>query len=129
VGAEEEASAVSLHGQVVVLHFWATWCGPCRAEFPEFAKYAETVDRKGGVRTLAVSLDDREEVAMVWALRNGGGIQVWHDSKELAGALGVEAIPTTVLLDKEGRIAYQEAGVQNWTASGVPKRVEELRGE
>jgi len=129
VGGDENATGEGLRGQVVVLHFWATWCPPCRAEFPEFARWAQGDGAREGVRVFAVSLDDSAETALTWGLRNGGGVGVWHDQKQLANALGVTVIPSTVLLDKQGRIAFFQEGAQDWSKDGVPQRVEDLRGE
>lgn len=129
VGAEGAVTREELAGSVVVLHFWATWCAPCRAEFPEFARYAAKAEGMAGIRVLAVSLDESPDEAMIWALRNGGGITVWHDQKQLASEMGVTGIPTTVLLDAQGRIAYFQAGAQDWSEGGVPARVEALLGE
>lgn len=129
VGADGDVASADLQGQVVVLHFWATWCPPCRAEFPEFARWAEGESSREGVRVFAVTLDESAEAAMLWSVRNGGGLAVWQDTKRLAGALGVTAIPSTVLIDKQGRIAYFQEGAQDWSPLGVPRRVEDLRGE
>jgi len=129
VGAEETATAEALRGQVVVLHFWATWCPPCRAEFPEFARWAQEEAGHPGVRVFAVSLDDTPDKALIWSLKYAGGLGVWYDEKKLAGEMGVTVIPSTVLLDRQGRVAFFQEGAQDWSRSGVPGRVEDLLRE
>ncbi len=116
----------SLKGDVVVLHFWATWCPPCRAEFPEFAKYAASARGEKGVVVVPVSVDNSK--APVGQFLNGvkGTFPVYMDSGNLASDLGVSAIPTTIILDKKGRVAWVHQGASSWSKGGVPSIVKEL---
>ncbi len=128
-GGSATVAPGDIAGKVAVLHFWATWCPPCRAEFPEFSKYALAVKDRPGLAVLPVSLDDSPSVVPPFVARNGNGIEAYTDGGKLAGALGVASIPQTVLLDKSGRIAYEAVGGQDWSGTGVPKLVEELSHE
>ncbi|MEW5765000.1 MAG: TlpA family protein disulfide reductase [Acidobacteriota bacterium] len=116
----------AVQGKVVVLHFWATWCPPCRAEFPEFAQYARDSSNRGGYRVVAISLDQTPDPVGPFLDEAGGGFPVYMDSAGLAGELEVTAIPTTVVLDKKGRVAYRAQGAANWKPGGVPAVVENL---
>ncbi len=119
-----------LRGRPAVIHFWATWCPPCRAEFPQFARYADGAAGRGDVAVLAVSLDEKPDPVEPFVVRAGVPmLPVYWDAGRLAGALHVTAIPTTLIVDKAGRIAFRAEGVQDWTESGVPKRVAEVAGE
>src|SRR5215468_12053073 len=60
----ERISTTELHGQVVILTFWATWCSPCRDELPLLSDYLAT-HADAGLRILGFSLDTREELAEV----------------------------------------------------------------
>lgn len=118
-----------LKGKVVVLHFWATWCPPCRAEFPEFARFASG-EHETDVAILPVSLDQTTDPIGPFLKGGPGGFPVYFDnSGAMAAQFRVGAIPTTVLLDKEGRVAWQRQGAVDWSSKGVPDLVENLRRE
>jgi thiol-disulfide isomerase/thioredoxin len=97
----------SLRGKVVLIDFWASWCGPCRRENPNVLRvYNQYKDK--GFEILGVSLDSRKEnwvqaiAADKLAWRHVSDLKQWNSA---AGRLyGVHSIPYTVLLDAEGRI-------------------------
>ncbi|CAH1001504.1 Thiol-disulfide oxidoreductase ResA [Neolewinella maritima] len=105
--AGEELSLESLRGQVVLLDFWASWCGPCRRENPNVVKmYHKYKDR--GFEILGVSLDDRRER---WEGAIAADKLDWLHVSDLQGwqsaygqLYGVTSIPQTVLLDRDGTI-------------------------
>jgi thiol-disulfide isomerase/thioredoxin len=97
----------SLRGKIVMIDFWASWCGPCRKENPNVYKVYKKFHDKG-FDILAVSLDD-EKGKWLAAIEKDG--LPWHHVSDLKGwdseaakLYGVDAIPFTVLLDKEGKI-------------------------
>ena len=103
----ELISLSSLKGQVVLLDFWASWCGPCRKENPNNVLLYNKYHAKG-FTIYGVSLDKNKE-AWVKAIMDDGltwnqvsDLKYW--ASEAAKLYKVEAIPFTVLLDKEGRI-------------------------
>lgn len=128
IGDETLWTRADSDGKVTVLHFWATWCPPCRREFPEFARYAAQA-QSGDLQILAISLDDDPATAREWARANGGEIPLWTQGHDLAGALDVTGIPATILLDKQGKVASAVSGGQDWSSRGVPRQVEALLRE
>ncbi len=99
-------------GKVVLLDFWATWCGPCRMEIPWFIEMQrENKDR--GFEVLGVSMDDNgwEDVKPFLAeMQVNYRIVIGNDrTAEVYG--GVESLPTTFLIDREGRIAVVHVGL------------------
>ncbi len=105
-------------GTVTVLNFWATWCGPCRIEMPELQKLYNDLGGKGLV-VLAVNVDlaaDPEEISTAQLLglvrpriqgffaRTGVTLPVYLIDGRTQVALGVDRIPFTFLLDREGRV-------------------------
>lgn len=97
----------SLRGKVVLIDFWASWCGPCRRENPNVVKVYERYKDKG-FEILAVSLDSNKDR---WLKAIADDKLTWLHVSELKGwkgdisrTYGVNSIPQTVLLDAEGRI-------------------------
>jgi thiol-disulfide isomerase/thioredoxin len=95
----------SLRGQIVVLNFWATWCGPCREELPLLARLSrQYADRK--VKFLAVSIDEGKTRAQVqpYLDREHIALEVWlGGGSELLDRYNMgEIVPATLILDGEG---------------------------
>ncbi|OUO94077.1 TlpA disulfide reductase family protein [Cloacibacillus sp. An23] len=116
-------------GKPVVLNFWATWCPPCRGEMPEFDELDKELKKSGEAVLLAVNLTDgkRETPERVaeFLKETGYGMTVLLDEKqEAASFFGVRYIPTTFILDKDGKLAGQIQGAT--TKDAVLKL---LRGE
>jgi peroxiredoxin len=99
-------------GKVVLLDFWATSCGPCRVEIPWFIQMERNKKDKG-LAVLGVSLDDSgwEDVKPFLAEMKVNYRVVIGDDATTKAYGGVEAIPTTLLIDKQGRIASTHVGL------------------
>lgn len=119
----------SYRGKIVLVDFWATWCGPCRAELPNvkevYAKY-----RDQGFEIVGISLDtdrkklqeliEQEEIA--WANLFDKDHAGWGNP--LAKKYGIRAIPATLLVDREGKVV-----VTNARGKRLAEQVEKLLGE
>ncbi|MDR2963166.1 MAG: AhpC/TSA family protein [Bacteroidales bacterium] len=94
----------SLRGKVVLLDFWASWCGPCRAEIPNIKQAYSTYHSKG-FDVYSVSID-RTKDAWLQALTalNMPWTNVFDASQEYASQFGVSSIPFTILIDQQGKI-------------------------
>lgn len=100
----------SLRGRVVVLNFWATWCTPCRVEIPEFLKMQEEID---GVQFVGVSLDEEGfDVVRPYAeaMRITYPLVIGDDSLA-ADFGGVMGLPTSYVIDRDGRIRERFVGM------------------
>lgn len=111
----KQVSLDSFKGKTVVLNFWATWCPPCRGEMPEFDELNKEFQKTGEAVLLAVNLTDgkRETPKRVaeFLRETGYSMTVLLDEKqEAASFFGVRYIPTTFILDKDGRLAGQIQG-------------------
>jgi thiol-disulfide isomerase/thioredoxin len=129
VPSGDPVQLLTLKGDVVVLHFWATWCAPCREEFPEFAQYATSDRVPRGVDIFAISMDEKPDVIPKFLSRIPKSPVIYMDPEGLADRLQVTGYPTTIILDKAGRVSWRSMGVANWSDSGVPAVIKELNGE
>ncbi len=100
-------SIANYKGKIVLLDFWATWCGPCVAELPNvLATYGK--HHSAGFEIIGISLDQDREKLNSFLAKNKMTWQQYFDGKgwenKLASTYGIQAIPATFLLDKTGKI-------------------------
>ena len=103
----KEVTLSSLQGKPVVLNFWASWCGPCKSEMPDFQKVYEELGRE--VTFAMVNLTDglQETTAKAEAHISSKGytFPVYFDTdQDAANTYGVYSIPTTYIIDRDGYI-------------------------
>jgi thiol-disulfide isomerase/thioredoxin len=97
-------------GRVVMINFWATWCGPCRQEMPLLDQMYRRY-RDMGFVLMGINVEDDARKAGDMARALGVRYPVLFDTKKAASkAYGVSAMPTTVLLDRDGRVRYLHKG-------------------
>ena len=104
-------------GKVVLLDFWATWCGPCRAEIPSFIALQDKY-RKDGLVVVGVSLDEEgPSVVKPFMKRNKINYPIVMADTRIADLFGgVEGIPTTFVIDRDGKIAAKHVGLTSKSA-------------
>ena len=116
-------------GQVVLVNFWATWCGPCRQEMPHLNKLYEKYKSSGFV-LLGVNVDDDTAQVAGVASKLGVKFPVLPDSdKRVSRQYDVNAMPSTVLIDRDGRVRYLHRGYQNGYETTYDKQIRELLKE
>lgn len=102
-------------GKPVVLNFWASWCGPCRKELPDFD--AASQELAGAVQFLMVNMTggrETKEQAEALIRQEGYSFPVYYDlDQDAAITYGVNSLPTTLFLDAEGRGIAQARGTIN----------------
>ena len=97
-------------GDVVMINFWATWCGPCRQEMPLLDELYARYERVG-FSLLGVNIDDDSGRAMDMIEELGVNFPVLFDArKEVSKLYEVEAMPVTVIVDRTGTVRYIHHG-------------------
>ncbi|HWQ54860.1 MAG TPA: TlpA disulfide reductase family protein [Bryobacteraceae bacterium] len=118
-------------GKVVLLNFWATWCGPCKIEVPWFIDF-ERRNKDRGFSVIGVSMDDDGwEAVKPFVNRLGVNYRIVLGDDRVSEAYGgVEALPTTFLIDREGNIAAVHVGLagKNDFEDGIEKLLEGSSG-
>jgi thiol-disulfide isomerase/thioredoxin len=101
-------------GKVILLDFWATWCGPCRAEIPNFVQLQQEYGAKGLV-VLGFSVDDTVDKLKPFAneLKMNYPVLVGLGRDDVQDAFGpIWGIPTTLLISRDGKICRRNTGIQ-----------------
>nr|WP_255516170.1 TlpA disulfide reductase family protein [Flammeovirga sp. EKP202] len=120
----ETIALESFRGKYVMIDFWASWCRPCRMENPNVLK-AYSKYKEKGFEVYGVSID-RDAEAWKKAIEQDhiSWAQVLDEDGSVATQYGVEGIPFTLLLDKEGKII-----AKNLRGDALEKKLEELLGK
>ena len=106
-------SLVGAKGKIVLLNFWATWCGPCRAETPDLVELQKKYKDALQIIGLAVDVDEPEEVrrfADAFAINYPLAVAPLEVRMHYGG---ITALPTSFLLDADGRIVQKHVGLSN----------------
>ena len=108
----ERLSLASYKGKVVLLNFWATWCGPCKVEIPWFIEFQNTYQAQG-FTVLGVSMDEEGWKAVnpfVLSEKINYPIVLGNEQVNMLYG-GIEALPTTLVIGRDGKVAYLHAGL------------------
>ena len=115
----------NLRGRVVVLNFFATWCGPCRQEIPDFVRLYQRFRGKG-LEIIGVSLDQEAGAVLGPFIRHYGITYpiVLGTREVVLDYGGIKGIPTTFVIDRDGAISDRFVGLQSGHV--IEKSVEQL---
>jgi len=118
----ENVTLQSLRGKVVLLNFWATWCGPCRQELPELARVQEKF-RQRGLTVVAVTVDNEVENVRAFLKKYDIKLQaLWDKKKKVADAYLVEKMPSSYLIDRNGVVRFIHRGY-------IPEELKRIEAE
>jgi peroxiredoxin len=116
----------SLKGSVVFLNFWATWCPPCRSEMPSMQVLYDRF-RNSGLQFVVVDImEDDSDVSEFLDYFDLTFPVALDENGSVSDRYGVEAIPTTFIIDKNSNIIIQARGSRDWNTPEMFKAFEEL---
>lgn len=104
-------------GKVVLLNFWATWCGPCRVEMPSMERVYQDL-RDEGFAILAISSDPQGSIiTRPFVASQGLTFPILHDSDyRVSGSYGVRTLPMSFLIDRNGTLIQRVFGARDWNS-------------
>jgi peroxiredoxin len=113
-------------GQVVLVNFWASWCGPCKQEMPHLNRLYDKY-RASGFTLLAVNIDDDARHGAATAAKWGLRFPVLLDAdKTVTKLYDLGAMPSTVLIDRDGRVRYLHRGYREGVEDTYERQIREL---
>ena len=103
---------VQFQGSLTVINFWATWCPPCKKEMPEFEQFYR--ENAGKIAFYAINIQEPAERVQVFLKTGKYTMPILLDSSgDVAKAYRVNAIPTTIIVDKGGKVVFRKSGAMS----------------
>lgn len=118
-----------LRGKVVFINFWASWCPPCIAEFPSIETLYEKFKDHPEIFFLTVNQDNELPIGRAFLNKEAYQIPLFTNNGPIPSEIYSGALPTTVVLDKKGRIVYRNTGLANYASSKFINQMEALLAE
>ncbi len=115
-----------LKGKVVFLNFWASWCPPCRAEFPSIQKFYEKYRSHPDMAFLTVNLDDNPALGKAYLKEKGFTVPFLTPAGSVPKEIYDGSLPTTVILDKKGEIRLRHTGVADYSKDSFYAEIDTL---
>ena len=127
LGKDRAGNEVDLgahRGKVVIVTFWASWCGPCRKELPILGRFQKVVGRDA-LEVIAVNSREprREYNSVVRANRDIDVTWVHDASGRISGQYGVESLPNMFILGHDGKVAFTHVGYSEESLPGIIKQI------
>ncbi len=114
-----------LKGKVVYVDFWASWCSSCKASMPWLNKLQNQLG--DSFQVVAVNLDEQRETAQAFLQKSGVNLLVAYDpAGTIPEQFGVQAMPTSFLLDKNGKVAFIHEGFNSKDSAELEAKIREV---
>ena len=118
-----------LRGKVVLLNFWATWCGPCRQEMPKLSELKELHDEYD-FELLGINIDEDKNKALRVAKKLNVNFPILFDeTKQVSKEYSIDAMPMTILIDRDGTIRYIHRGYKENYIGLYQQQIKKLKFE
>lgn len=127
-GTKGEVSPKALHGKVVLVDFWGTFCTPCKSSFPELqavsAKYAAS-----GLQVVGISEDEAEDKGKIRAFASAYGASFpigWDGDRSISQRYQPETMPSSFLIDRKGVVRFSHVGYRPGDEVQIEKEIQDL---
>jgi thiol-disulfide isomerase/thioredoxin len=121
----KRASLSEAKGKVVLVDFWATWCGPCRASFPKYQALAKKFG--DDLEIVALSEDDEADGIAEFAKDTGVSFTLaWDAEKRIAGTYRPSSMPTSFLVDRNGLVRFVHTGFHDGDEATLEHQIKSL---
>lgn len=129
----QETKLQSYKGKVVLVSFWASWCGPCLEELPTFSQLVQKYQGKG-LEILAINVDESIDDAKAfipdfWKNKAIPFPTYFDRDTKAARAFNVDVLPANFVVDRKGRIAFSGMGASDWSSPEIGDSIESLLNE
>lgn len=122
----KDTNLESLKGEVIFINYWATWCPPCIAEMPMIKSlYADYNDK---IKFLFITDEDEAKINRFYT-KNNYNFPTYNLKSKLPEQINYTTLPTTYILDKNGKVALLEHGAANWNSGKIRKLLDDLIAE
>ncbi|MGI9583285.1 TlpA family protein disulfide reductase [Chryseobacterium sp. RRHN12] len=119
----------ALQNKVIFINFWASWCPPCRAEFPSVQKLYDRYRNNPEMVFLTVNLDDNMSLGKSYLKEKSFTVPFLTPAGNIPDILYSGSLPTTVVLDKKGEIRLHHKGLADYSKDSFYKQIDELLNE
>lgn len=117
----------SLHGEVIFLNHWGSWCGPCRMEMPSIQELYNNYGDK--VKFVMVASEKRPGAHIPYIEKEGFTFPVYSMLSPASTEIKPKAFPATIIIDKTGKIRTNDVGAANWNSPNVHEFLDKLLAE
>ena len=127
--SDEEIDLAALKGRIVIVNFWATWCGPCIAEMPSLQALTAKLGPKNVV-LIGVNFHESPQKIRDFQAKYNVKFPLLRDAwQEASAAWKVGVLPTTFIVDGNGRLRYRVVGEVDWSTKAVADRLDAIKAK
>lgn len=117
------------NGKVIFINFWATWCPPCIAEMPSIQSLYDHFKDNPEVSFLLIDVDNDPQKSVEFMNKRGWTLPVYFPAGNIPSSYFTGTLPTTVILDKAGNIAFKHSGTADYSSKKFLKFMENLSSQ